>query len=116
MRFFRILLWGARYAPRVLVTNKLTSYVAPCAALMPNTVHKRDKGQNNRAENSHQPTRARERRMRRFKSPGHAQRFLSTFGTIADLFSVGRHVLSAVNHRIALTLALRNGNKLLDFR
>ena len=101
-RFFRKLLRGLKYAPRVLVTDKLASYSAPCAELLPNTVHRRDKGLNNRAENSHQPTRERERRMRGFKSARHAQRFLSIFSMVADLFSVGRHLLSAVNYREAL--------------
>jgi putative transposase len=54
---------------------------------------------NNRAENSHQPTRERERRMRGFKSPGHAQRFLSSFGTIASFFRPGRHLLAAHIYR-----------------
>lgn len=102
-RFFRKLLRGLRYAPRVVVTDKLASYRAPCAELLPNTAHRRDKGLNNRAENSHQPTRERERRMRGFKSARHAQRFLSIFGMITDLFSVGRHLLSAINYRAALS-------------
>ena len=102
-RFFRKLLRGLKYAPRVVVTDKLASYSAPCAELLPNTLHRRDKGLNNRAENSHQPTRQRERRMRGFKSARHAQRFLSIFGIITDLFSVGRHLLSAVNYRTALS-------------
>jgi putative transposase len=102
-RFFRKLLRGLRYAPRVVVTDKLASYSTPCAELLPNAVHRCDKGLNNRAENSHQPTRERERRMRGFKSARHAQRFLSIFGMIGDLFSVGRHLLSAVSYRAALS-------------
>ena len=102
-RFFRKLLRGLKYAPRVVVTDKLASYSAPCAELLPSTVHRRDKGLNNRAENSHQPTRQRERQMRGFKSARHAQRFLSTFGMITDLFSVGRHLLSAMSSRTALS-------------
>ena len=101
-RFFRKLLRGLKYAPRVVVTDRLASYIAPCAELLPNTVHRRDKGLNNRAENSHQPTRERERRMRGFKSARHAQRFLSLFDMVADLFSVGRHLLSAASYRKAL--------------
>jgi putative transposase len=66
-RFFKKLLRGLRYAPRVVVTDRLASYTAPCAELLPNTVHRRDKGLNNRAQNSHQSTRKRERRMRGFK-------------------------------------------------
>jgi putative transposase len=101
-RFFKKLLRGLRYVPRVVVTDRLASYIAPCAELLPNTVHRRDKGLNNRAENSHQPTRERERRMRGFKSAAHAQRFLSIFGLVTDLFGVGRHLLSARNYREAL--------------
>ena len=66
---------------------------------MPGVVHLRGKGKNNRAENSHQPTRERERRMRGFKSVGHAQRFLATFGVIASFFRPGRHLLAAENYR-----------------
>jgi putative transposase len=102
-RFFKKLLRGLRYAPRVVVTDRLASYIAPCAELLPNTVHRRDKRFNNRAEVSHQSTRERERRMRGFKSAGHAQRFLSIFGVVADLFGVGRHLLSARNYRVALS-------------
>jgi putative transposase len=102
-RFFKKLLRGSSYAPRVVVTDRLASYNAPCAELLPNTVHRREKGLNNRAENSHPATRERERRMRGFKSAGHAQRFLSIFGLVADLFAVGRHLLSASNYRAALS-------------
>jgi len=71
-RFFRKLLKGLEYVPRVLITDKLLSYGAAKAELLPGVEHRQHKGLNNRAENSHQPTRERERRMRRFKSPGHA--------------------------------------------
>ena len=54
---------------------------------------------NNLAESSHQPTRERERRMRGFKSPAHAQRFLATFGVIASFFRPGRHLFAARNYR-----------------
>jgi putative transposase len=93
-RFFRKLLRGLKYAPRVVVTDQLASYNAPCAELLPNADHRRDKGLNNRAENSHQPTRERERRMKRFKSGKHAQRFLSTFSMITDLFNIDRHLIT----------------------
>lgn len=92
MRFFRKFVRGALYVPRILVTDKLASYNAPCAHMVPNTMHRRYRGLNHRAENSHQPTRERERRMRGFKSALHAQRFLLIFGMIFDLFSVGRHL------------------------
>jgi putative transposase len=103
-RFFRKLLKGEDYAPRVVVTDKLGSYTAPCAKLVCGATHIRDKGVNNRVENSHQPTRVRERRMRRFKSASHAQRFLSTFSVVHDLFSISRHALSAENVRLARAL------------
>ncbi len=61
--------------------------------------HRQHKGLNNRAENSHQPTRERERRMRRFKSPGHAQRFLAAYGPIAAHFRPRRHRLPAAHYR-----------------
>ncbi len=72
VRFLRKLLKGLAYVPRVVVTDKLASYGAALREVLPNVEHRRHKGLNNRAENSHQPTRERERRMRRFKSPGHA--------------------------------------------
>ena len=98
-KFFRKLLKGLQYAPRVIVTNKPRRYVSAKEELLPDVNHLRDKYQNNRAENSHQPTRERERRMRGFKSAGHAQRFLSTFGTIASFFRPGCHLLRAANYR-----------------
>lgn len=99
-RFFRRLLRQMQYEPRVVATDKLASYRAPCAELLPYAVYRRDKGLDNRAENSHQPTSERERRMRGFKSSSQAQQFLSIFGMIRDLFSVGRHLLSARNFRV----------------
>jgi putative transposase len=81
-KFFRKLLKGLRYIPRLVITDKLKSYIAAKAEVLPSVEHCHQKYQNNRAENSHQATRLRERLMRRFKSPGHAQRFLSVFGII----------------------------------
>ena len=77
-RFFRKLLTGLRYVPRVIVTDKLASYQVAARALLPSVTHRRSKYLN-RAENSHQPTRVRERVMKRFASPGQAQRFLCAF-------------------------------------
>jgi DDE domain len=85
-KFFRKLLKGLRYVPSLIVTDKLRSYSAAKAELMPSVDHCQQKYQNNRAENSHQPTRLRERVMRRFKSAGHAQRFLSAFRIISSHF------------------------------
>ncbi len=99
VRFLRKLLKGLEYAPRVLVTDKLASYGAARREILPSVEHRRHKGLNNRAENSHQPTRERERRMRRFKSPGHAQRFLAAYGPIASHFRPRRHRLTAHVYR-----------------
>jgi putative transposase len=74
--FFRKLLKGLRYVPRVLVTDKLASYQVAHREVLPSVTHRRSKCLNNRVENSHQPTRIRERAMKRFASPGQAQRFL----------------------------------------
>jgi putative transposase len=98
-RFFRKLLKGMRYSPRAIVTDKLRSYGAAKKEIMPGVMHWQDKWENNRAENSHQPTRQRERQMRRFKSPRHAQRFLSAHGPINNLFRVGRHRMKAKHYR-----------------
>ena len=94
-RFFRKLLKGLQYVPRVIISDKLRSYSAAKAEVMPGVEHRQHKGLNNRAENSHQPTRVRERVMRRFKSAGHAQRFLSAFGIISNHFRPRRHLLTA---------------------
>src|SRR6266536_2599274 len=98
-RFFRRLLKGLRYVPLVIVTDKLRSYSAARAEVMPSVEHVQKMYQNNRAEDSHQPTRLRERTMRRFKSAGHAQRFLSAFGIITSHFRAGRHLYRASGYR-----------------
>ncbi len=98
-KFFRKLLKGLQYVPRVIITDQLRSYGAAKAEIMPSVEHRQCKGENNRAENSHQPTRLREKAMRRFKSAGHAQRFLSAFGIINSHFRVGRHLYSAGRYR-----------------
>src|ERR671929_796903 len=94
-KFFRKLLKDLAYVPRVLITDKLASYGAAKREVLPSVEHRQHKGLNNRAENSHQPTRERERRMRRFKSPGHAQRFLAAYGPIAGHFRPRCHRLRA---------------------
>ncbi len=98
-RFFRKLLKGQGVEPVLLVTDKLRSYGAARRSTMPSVVHDTRQYANNRAEVSHQPTRQRERQMRRFKSPAQAQRFLSVHGVIQNLFRVGRHLVSSANHR-----------------
>jgi len=99
-RFFRKLLKAQGGEPRRLVTDKLRSYSAAHRGVMPSVVHDTSRYANNRAEVSHQPTRQRERQMRRFKSAAQAQRFLSVHGVILNLFRVGRHLLRPANHRI----------------
>jgi len=98
-KFFRKLLKGLRYGPRVVITDKLASYGAAKRAVLPSVEHRQHRRLNNRAENSHQPTRERERRMRRFKSPRHAQRFLAAYGPIAAHFRPRRHRLTATAYR-----------------
>lgn len=98
-KFFRKLLKGLRYVPRVIVTDKLKSYGAAKREILPGVEHRQHRYLNNRAENSHQPTRQRECRMQRFKTPGHAQRFLSAYGLISQHFRLHRHRLSAFSCR-----------------
>jgi putative transposase len=98
-KFFRKLLKGLRYVPRVIITDKLRSYGAAKQEILPSVEHRQHRYLNNRAENSHQPTRQRERRMQQFKSPGHAQRFLSVYGPIISHFRPRRHLLPAPVYR-----------------
>ena len=98
-KFFRKLLRGLRYFPRAIITDKLAGYGAAEAEVLPNVEHIQAKRSNNRAENSHQPTRKRKRRMRRLKSFGRAQRFLATFGVIGSHFRPGRHLMGARSYR-----------------
>jgi putative transposase len=88
----------AWYVPRVLVTDKLGSYQVAHRELMSSVEHRRSRYLN-RAENSPQPTRQRERAMKRFKSSRHAQRFLSAFSGISAHFRPRRHLLSATEWR-----------------
>ena len=98
-RFFRKLLKGLRYVPRVLVTDKLASSGLLTASSWGRSATGSARYLNNRAENSHQPTRQRERAMKRFKSVRHAQRFLSAFRGISAHFRPRRHRLSATQWR-----------------
>src|ERR671929_273243 len=100
-RLLRKLLKRQCRAPRVMVTDRLPSYGAAKQDLMPGVEHRRHKGLNNRAENSHQPTRRRERQMKRFKSARQAQRFLSAHDQIANLFHLRRDHVTAAEYRSA---------------
>jgi putative transposase len=105
--FFRKLLKGLRYVPRVIVTDQLKSYGAAKRELLPGVEHRQHRYLNNRAENSHQPTRQRERTMRRFKSAGQAQRFLSAHGPILSHFRPGRERLRARDYRLEMAYRRR---------
>jgi putative transposase len=98
-RFFSRLLKTHRSEPRKIVTDKLRSYGVAHRELIPDTIHDTSQYANNRAELSHQPTRVRERGMRRFKSPQQAQRFLTVHAVVYNLFILGRHLVSAKNYR-----------------
>jgi putative transposase len=100
-RLLRKLLKKQMRPPRVLITDKLASYPAAKKEPMPGVEHRRHRGLNNRAENSHQPTRRRERQMKRFKSAGQAQRFLSAHDQINNLFPLYREHVSATEYRAA---------------
>jgi putative transposase len=110
-RFFRKLLKGLEYVPRVLVTDKLASYGVAHRRLIPSVEHRRSKYLNNRAENSHQSTRQRERTMKRFTSPGHAQRFLSAFSGISPHFRPHRHRLAAEHYRREMAVRFTTWNE-----
>ncbi len=103
-RFFRRLTKKTRTVPRVIVTDKLRSYGAAHREAMPSVEHRSHKGLNNRAENSHQPTRQRERAMKGFRSVGGAQRFLSAFSGISPHFRPRRHLMIAPEHRLEMTI------------
>jgi putative transposase len=98
-KFFRKLLKGLTYVLRVVITDKLKSYGAAKREILPGVEHRQSRYLNNRCENSHRPTHQREGRMQRFKSDGHAQRFLSAYGPIAQHFRPRRHLLSASEYR-----------------
>src|SRR5262245_50525306 len=98
-KFFHKLLKGCQYVPRVIITDKLKSYGAAKREILPGVEHRQSRYPNNRCEHSHRPTRQRERRMQGFKSAGHAQRFLSAYGPIAQHFRPRRHLLSASAYR-----------------
>jgi putative transposase len=98
-RLLRKLLKKQMRPPRVMITDKLASYGAAKREVMPGIEHRQHKGLNNRAENSHQPTRRRERQMKQFKSAGQAQRFLSAHDQINNLFHLRRDHVTAAEHR-----------------
>ena len=90
-----------------MITDKLASYGAAKREVMPGIEHRQHKGLNNRAENSHQPTRRRERQMKQFKSAGQAQRFLSAHDQINIPFHFRRYHVAAAGHRASRTQKFR---------
>ena len=99
-RFFKRLLKNHTDEPRKIVTDKLRSYGVAHRELIPDTIHDTSQYANNRVEVSHQPTRVRERGMRRFKSSQQAQRFLGVHAMVYNLFNLGRHLISAEYYRL----------------
>ena len=106
-RLLRKLLKKQCRAPRVMITDKLASYGAAKKEIAPGVEHRQHKGLNNQAENSHQPTRRRERQMKRFKSAGQTQRFLSAHDQINNLFHLRRDHVPASEYRAARTRAFQ---------
>jgi putative transposase len=106
-RFLRRVVDGEPAPPRVVVTDKLASYPPALKRVLPQTEHRRHKGLNNRAENSHRPVRKRERVLQRFKSPAHAQRFLEPFSAVGNHFRPRRHLLPAEQYRQIRTARFR---------
>jgi len=106
-RFFRRLLKDQSRKPRWLITDKLKSYGAAHRTMMSTVDHINHIYANNRAEVSHEPTRQRERAMRRFKSPRQAQEFLTLHGLTQNPFRLGRHLLQTVNYRLLRARALQ---------
>jgi putative transposase len=98
-RFFRRLLRSSGTEPRKIVTDKLRSYPVAQREIMPDTIHSTEQYENNRAEQSHEATRVRERGMRKFKSVRQAQRFLGAHASVSNLFNLGRHKIGAQNYR-----------------
>jgi len=103
-RFFRKLMKKTRSVPRVVATDKLRSYGAAHRQVMPSVEHHSHKGLNNRAENSHQPTRQRERARKGFRSMGAAQRFLAAFSGISPHFRPRRHLMTATDYRTEMII------------
>jgi putative transposase len=106
LKLMRKLLRRYTFVPERLVTDDLRSYGAAALDLGIEHLHDRGRWKNNRAENSHQPTRRRERKMQRFKSLGSAQRFLSTHAVVYSTFNVQRHLTSAQTHRMLRAAAM----------
>jgi putative transposase len=106
LKLMRKLLKKYAFTPERLVTDDLRSYGAAARDLGVENLHEHGRWKNNRAENSHQPTRRRERKMQRFKSARSAQKFLSTHAAVYNTFNVQRHLVSAPSHRVLRATAM----------
>jgi putative transposase len=106
MKLMRKPLKKYAFVPDRVVTDDLRSYGAAARDLGIESRHERGRWKNNRAENSHQPTRRRERKMQRFKSAGSAQKFLSIHAAVYNTFNVQRHLTSAQTHRVIRAAAM----------
>ena len=98
-RFFRRLLRLPGGEPRKIVTDKLRSYGVAHRELVPEAIHSTQQYENNRAEQSHEATRVRERGMRRFKSVAQAQRFVTAHAAVSNFFNLGRNLVKAQHYR-----------------
>ena len=113
IRFLKKALKRIGCVPRVMVTDKLRSYRKAHRILCKSAEHRSHKRLNNIIENSHQPTREKERQMRRFKDPGNTQRFLSTMGTFLNLLKVGRYKHQAKEYRQKLRTAFQTFDEIV---
>jgi putative transposase len=100
LRLMRKLLRKQGFAPKLLVTDKLRSYASAFRRLGLTCRHEQGLRMNNRAENSHQPVRRRERKLQRFKSARSAQCFLSMHAAVHNAFNLQRHLVSRSTLRI----------------
>lgn len=112
-RLMRKLMKAQGHSPRVLITDKLRSYGAAKREIMPGVEHRSHKGLNNRAENSHQPVRRRERIMKGFKSAQQLQRFVSIHDPIANLFHIPRHDIPSDHFRELRATAMQEWHKIV---
>jgi len=110
-RFFKRLLRSHEGEPRKIVTDKLRSYGVAHRELIPEAIHDTSQYANNRVEQSHEPTRVRERGMRKFKSVRQARRFLGAHAAVSNLFNLGRHLVSAEHYRNLRVSAFADWNR-----
>src|SRR5262245_26036509 len=113
-KFFRTLLKGLSYVPRVIIPDKLKRYGAAKREILPGVEHRQSCSLNNRCENLHRPTRQRERRMQGSKSAGQAQRLLSAHGPLAQHFRPRRHLLAASAYRAEMRQRFESWAEITD--